>query len=491
MVTIMSDQPANIILIVVDQWRSDTLGCAGHPCVRTPHLDRLAHDGIRFTNAYSATPTCVPARAALLTGLSQKRTGFVGYDETRDWHYETTLAGTLADAGYHTQCVGKMHVKPYRNLMGFHHVVLHDGYLHSVQARRDDYTLYDDYLPDLRRRLGRPEADYLDSGIGCNGYAVAPWPYDESLHPTTWVTDQAVDFIHRRRDPSRPFFLKVSYHRPHPPLDPPMSHLWYYQQADIEIPQPIAGDWADEWHLPHGTSPESPVPHDPAQIRLARQAYYAQCTHIDTQINRLTHALWRDKATTNTAIIFISDHGEMLYDHHQTGKAMPFEASAGIPCIIQPPRSGKDAALRNRVCDTVVELRDVLATCCDFAGVAPEDRPDTDGISMIGAARGSETRDYLHGEHERGTESNQWLTDGRQKYIWWSQSDREYLFDLENDPTEMHNIAGPRPDDVAMWRHRLIAELDGREEGFVAEGKLVAGRPQKPLLAHAGTALPR
>jgi len=132
----------NILLICVDQWRADTLGCAGHPCVRTPHLDRLAADGIRFSNAYSATPTCVPARAALLTGLGQRRHGFVGYDESVAWNYDTTLAGTLAAAGYHTQCVGKMHTHPARNLMGFHNVLLHDGYLHSVQRMTDDYGLY-------------------------------------------------------------------------------------------------------------------------------------------------------------------------------------------------------------------------------------------------------------------------------------------------------------------------------------------------------------
>ena len=482
----MSRPPANILLIVVDQWRSDTLGCAGHPCVRTPHLDRLAADGVRFTRAYSATPTCVPARAALMTGLSQRRHGVVGYSESFDWRYETTLAGTLAAAGYHTQCVGKMHVKPERNLMGFHHVVLHDGYLHSGRARWHDYALVDDYLPDLRRRLGRPDADFLDACVGCNGYAVAPWPYDESLHPTTWVTDHAVDFLQRRRDPSRPFFLKVSYHRPHPPLDPPLNYLNEY--LSIDPPEPIRGDWADDFQLPHGTSPESPVPRDARQIRLARQAYYAQCTHIDMQINRLIHALHRGDAGADTAVLFLSDHGEMLYDHNQIAKAMPFEASAGIPCIVRAPRSWKAAELAGVTCDAVVELRDVLATCCDFAGIQP---PDTDGLSLLDAARGEAGRPCLHGEHERGPTSNHWLTDGRQKYIWWSQRDAEYLFDLANDPNEMHNLATQKPDDVARWRRRLIDELDGREEGFVREGRLVAGRPQKPTLAHAGTALPR
>ncbi|MDX1682223.1 MAG: arylsulfatase [Phycisphaeraceae bacterium] len=478
----MSETQPNILLIVVDQWRSDTLGCAGHPCVRTPHLDRLAADGVRFTNAYSATPTCVAARASLLTGLSQERHGIVGYTESVDWRYETTLAGTLADAGYHTQCVGKMHVKPYRNLMGFHNVVLHDGYLHTVQARTDDYTLYDDYLPDLRRRLGRPEADFLDSGIGCNGYAVAPWPYDESLHPTTWVTDQAVDFLHRRRDPSRPFFLKVSYHRPHPPLDPPASFLDEYRA--IDPPEPVCGDWAQDRELPHGTSVESPVPHDPAQIRLARQAYYAQCTHIDTQINRLTHALIRRGAEANTAIVFVSDHGEMLYDHHQISKAMPFEASAGIPCIVRPPRRWDRAVERGSECDEVVELRDVLATCCDFAGI---DRPDTDGLSMLGAADGRETRPWLHGEHLQGERSNQWLTDGREKYIWWSQTGEESFFDLTEDPQELHEIAADNPERVTTWRERMVDVLRDREEGFVDDDQLVAGRPQTAALAHAGT----
>jgi len=484
----MPHPPANILLIVVDQWRSDALGCAGHPCLRTPHLDRLADDGVRFTNAYSATPSCVAARASLMTGLSQKRTGVVGYSEGFDWNYDHTLAGTLADAGYHTQCVGKMHVKPNRNLMGFHNVVLHDGYLHSVYAKRDDITLYDDYLPELRRRLGRPEADHIDSGIGCNGYAVAPWPYDEALHPTAWVTDQAVDFLNRRRDPSRPFFLKVSYHRPHPPLDPPASFLDEYRA--IDPPEPVVGDWSKDI-TPSHSSPESPSPRDPREIRLARRAYYAQCTHIDTQINRLQMALQRDGARENTAILFVSDHGEMLYDHNFTGKTVPFEASAGIPCIMRLPSSWQSRELRNRTSDAVVELRDVLATCCDFAGIAPQDQPDHDGISLLASARGERQREALHGEHFAGNISNHWMTDGKQKYIWWSQHGDEQLFDLEADPQELHDLAAERPDDVKRWRQRLARELEGREEGYVQDGKLIAGRPQKPTLSHAGTTLPR
>ena len=208
-----SDRRPNILFICVDQWRADALSLAGHPVAETPHLDRLARDGINFTQAYASTPTCVPARATIFTGLSPRHTGFVGYNDRIDWRYDATMPGLLADAGYHTQCVGKMHTHPSRNLMGFHNVILHDGYLHRERAKRDDYGLVDDYTPWLREHLG-PQADYIDTGVGCNGYAARPWVYDEMLHPTSWVTTQSIDFV-RRRDPTKPFFLMMSYHRPH------------------------------------------------------------------------------------------------------------------------------------------------------------------------------------------------------------------------------------------------------------------------------------
>src|SRR5699024_5573145 len=114
----------------VDQMRADCLSVAGHPVVGTPNLDKLARDGILFENAYSATPTCVPARASILTGMEPRNHGRVGYEDEVPWNYEHTLPGELADAGYHTQCVGNMHVYTTRNLCGYHNVVLNDGYMH-------------------------------------------------------------------------------------------------------------------------------------------------------------------------------------------------------------------------------------------------------------------------------------------------------------------------------------------------------------------------
>ncbi len=469
----------NIVLIMVDQWRGDCLGSAGHPVVETPHLDALASQGVTFTQAYAACPSCIAARASLLTGLSPRHHGFVGYQDGVPWQYPVTLAGTLAEAGYHTQCVGKMHVYPWRNLLGFHNVVLHDGYLHAMRRECRDYGMADDYLPWLRERLGAAYADYTDTGIGCNGYVVRPWIAEDALHPMSWVTTQSIDFL-RRRDPSRPFFLMTSYHRPHPPFDPPQSYLDRYLHKLLP-PLPM-GDWVNH-ELPASRGLDSPVPRDSAQVDLARRAYYAQITFLDHQINRLFMALYEHGVLGNTAILFTSDHGDMLYDHNHVAKALPFDGSARVPFILAMP--GGSGPCGTRV-DAPVELRDVLPTFCDLAGV--QTPPHLDGASVLPLCRGEATawRECVHGEHVMGDLSNHWLTDGREKYAWFSQIGREMLFDLTVDPQELHDLAAARPDRLAFWRTRLIAELDGREEGFVQGGDLVAGRPQRPTLAHAG-----
>ena len=481
-----TDSRPNILFICVDQWRADALSLTGHPVAETPHLDRLAREGINFTQAYAATPTCVPARATIFTGLNQRHTGFVGYNDRIDWHYDCTMPGLLAEAGYHTQCVGKMHTHPSRNLMGFHNVVLHDGYLHRERSKRDDYGLVDDYTPWLRERLG-PEADYIDTGVGCNGYAARPWVYDEMLHPTSWVTTMGIDFL-RRRDPTKPFFLMLSYHRPHPPLDPPEAFMQRYLTKPL--PDPIMGDWAPDSLPVRGL--DSPIPTDAAQRDYARRAYYAQISHIDYSLNRVFQALFENGELDNTAIVFTADHGEMLYDHNHVAKGYPFDSSARLPFILRLPHAGSphhrarqaDAPLRE--VNQVVELRDLLPTFCGLAGI---DAPaHVDGRSILPLARGETGgwREHLHGEHFMNADSNQWLTDGREKYIWYSQSGRELLFDLEEDPTELHDLAAARPERVAFWRERLMSELDGREEGFVQNGALVSGMPQSPTLVDAG-----
>lgn len=173
----MNQKRPNIVFIMTDQMRGDCLGIAGHPDVKTPFLDSLAANGTLFENAYSACPSCIPARAALHTGLSQEKHGRVGYMDRVEFRYPHTMAGELDKAGYYTQCVGKMHVHPLRNLMGFHHIELHDGYLGAYRSFQTPYyesqKVADDYFYWLKSEKGI-EADVTDTGMECNSWAARP-----------------------------------------------------------------------------------------------------------------------------------------------------------------------------------------------------------------------------------------------------------------------------------------------------------------------------
>jgi arylsulfatase A-like enzyme len=172
----------------------------------------------------------------------------------------------------------------------------------------------------------------------------------------------------------------------------------------------------------------------------------------------------------------------MLGDHHAFRKVLPYEGSARVPLLLSGPEIPRHVV----VGDAVVELRDVMPTLLDAAGLPVPD--GLDGRSALPLARGERDgwREFLHGEHTAFGQSVHWLTDGRWKYVWWSGTGREQLFDLVADPQECRDQADSP--EAARWRARLIATLADREEGFVAGGALVPGRPTRPTLNQKGSA---
>ncbi|TVY07450.1 arylsulfatase [Paenibacillus cremeus] len=488
----------NVLLITVDQMRGDCLHALGHPVIQTPNLDNLCRTGATFTSAYTSTPSCVPARAAIMTGMNQKNHGRVGYQEKVLWNYEHTIAGEFAQAGYHTQCVGKMHVYPTRNLCGFHNVVLHDGYMHYNRDRSRTTPLEwwdqcDDYLNWLRDKAGHGQ-DVMDHGLDCNASTVArPWHLDESLHPTNWAVTQSIDFL-RRRDPSKPFFLWTSFVRPHSPLDPPQAFLDLYD--GLELPEPPIGDWTiqdDEAREGLNPTTRRGIVHERMRQK-ALAAYYALITHIDNQIGRLLNALFEYGVKNNTIILFTSDHGDLMGDHRLYQKRLPYEGSAKVPFILNDPTGTLRLKPGKRV-EHVVELQDIMPTLLHSAGIAI---PSTvDGASVVPLAQKASSeeapllapawREYIHGEHAFDQLSYHYLTDGKQKYIWYSQTGVEQLFDLERDPQELRNLAAqPREyaSLLASWRDRLIYELKDREEGYSDGSRLIVGQKPKNCLNH-------
>ena len=152
-------------------------------------------------------------------------------------------------------------------------------------------------------------------GMGNNTYLARPWPLPEYTHPTAWTTREMVRQI-KRRDPCRPFFFYISYQFPHPPLVPPADYLAMYG-ADSVIP-PVEGDWEDDSLVIRYMTENSHI-YSAREIQLARRAYFAQCTYIDHQIRLLIGTLREQGLLHNTLIVFTSDHGDMLFDHHIVG----------------------------------------------------------------------------------------------------------------------------------------------------------------------------
>lgn len=466
----------NVLLVTVDQWRGDCLGIDGHLAVRTPTIDRLALRGTRFGHAYTATPSCVPARATLMTGLAQEHTGRIGYQDGVPFTYPTTLAGQFGRGGFQTEAIGKLHVFPERNRIGFDHVRLHDGYLHFARNRHANHDKVDDYLPWLRDQLGR-DADYFDHGVNCNSVVARPWDKPERTHPTNWVTSEAIRFLDQR-DPTQPFFLYLGYHRPHPPYDPPAWAMEMYLDADL--PPAVHGDW-DEIVAPwrNDDDIEAAVASYPEAIRRRAQAgYYGHMTHIDHQLNRLFEVMQENGVMDNTWVVFLSDHGEMMGDHGMYRKSVPYEGSARVPLIITPPASRTDLP-RGTQTGALAELRDIMPTLLDCAGLAIPDGLDGRSLLPNIADPDAPGHELIHGEHPHLGQTVQWLTDGRWKYIWWSGMDREQLFDLASDPAEKDDLARD-PDAearLAPWRQRLIDTLAGREDGLSDGTHLIPGRP--------------
>jgi arylsulfatase A-like enzyme len=312
-----------------------------------------------------------------------------------------------------------------------------------------------------------------------------PWHLPDHLHPTAWTAQDSVRFL-ERRDPNRPFFLKTSFLRPHAPYDPPAYYLDLYKQRDL--PAPAVGDWAGI-HDVRSVDPDAWRGRlRPDQEREARAGYYASIHFIDHQIGGVHHFLRRNSLLENTMIVFTSDHGDMMGDHHLWRKTYPYEGSAHIPFLVcLPPTMKAEVQAQS---DAPVCLQDILPTILEACGV---DIPaGVDGKSVLPMMRDPEAprRDFIHGEHRASyaaENEHHFLTDGRWKYIWFTRTNQEQLFHLERDPYETRNLAElpAHAERLRGWRDRLVETLAARGAGLVHEGRLVcqAGKPA-PISPH-------
>jgi len=460
------DKRPNFLVFMMEQHRGDCLGIEGHPVLLTPNMDAIAGAGVRFRRCYATCPTSPPARRSFVSGQFPPTHGQVGYRDGVEWDAPPTVASVLSAAGYHTCWVGRsMHQYPKRKRYGFDHMVINED--------------YDEWL----KRVGpQGSGGRYGTGVMHNDWTARPWHLAETLHYTHWTVNQALEFL-RKRDPSCPFFLVVSFIAAHPPLIPPAFYMERYLRMDL--PEPVIGDWA--------TPPENDGVGDDVSsgrvmlkgeaLHSCRAGYYGLINHVDDEIRRLLNpVIGVDRMTDhNTVVAFTADHGEMLGDHYLFRKSLPYEGAARVPLMIRAPER---FGLQKRLAvDEAVGLEDIMPTLLEMAGV---DTPATvEGQSLLPLMYGEKVdwRPYLHFECSPRFQA---LTDGKEKYIWFVADGREQLFDLSSDPMECHDLVGDpeAADRIVIWRERLIKELKGRPEGFTDGKRWIAGRPYPSVRPH-------
>lgn len=450
----MKSKP-NILLITTDQQRFDTIAALGNQYIYTPHLDWLTDEGITFTRAYADAPICMPARATIMTGKHGFNTGLTGNVTTViPMQSHPTLPGLLTRAGYQTRAQGKMHFEPVRANYGFEYM-----------------ELPMDFYREQERLGQRPK----EHGVGENEITPVISTVDEAHSLTHWIVRRSIDFL-ETRDPTRPFFLWTSFTKPHPPWDPPANYWALYQHRDL--PEPVIGEWAR-------TVEETPQAFlEPTymlnnayrmsieQLKEAKRAYYACITQVDYQLGLLFARMREMNLLENTWILFTSDHGEMLGDHHMAAKTIFLEGSAHIPLIIRPPaRPWQDIPLAGKKVETLVNLADLLPTILNLANAPLPD--DYDGLDLMSLIDSPVERDFY------GVSGGCFhcIIRGDYKYTWARSGGQELLFNLREDPMERHNLTeqASAQNILREMRAALIERMVAHNSPCVEDGKLKPG----------------
>lgn len=470
----MESQP-NILFVMTDQQRFDTIAALGNSSIRTPNMDRLVRRGVNFTNAYSTCPVCMPARYTIRSGSEPTRTGL--FNNSRDDAVHERVAGRcgpylatrMGQLGYRTFGVGKFHTRPWGADEGFE-VQLRSEEIYSTPAQRQG----DSYAAWIAAE--HPEYDWIEALMGERTemyYAPQMSPLPANLTVESWAADRAVELI-ENSDP-RPYFGFVSFIGPHPPLAPPLPFNRMYDPDRLS--GPVKGD-LDVDHLDQQIPSMNYMTFSEdisdSQARILKARYYGEISYIDHCIGRILDAVEARDDAANTLICFYADHGDHMGDHHGWQKESFFESSTRIPFLLSwPDRLPQQETSAELVC-----LTDLFGIATTAAG-SPELRQGADVLGAL--ATGVRTREVLFGYHgQPGTDGfKAMVRAGQYKLIWMANGNSRLLFDVIADPDELH----PLGQEHARTSDRLHAMLvdhlraEGVQEAF--DGEELASMPYR------------
>jgi len=443
----------NVLFVFPDQLRANVCGVYGGRNIRTPNIDRLASEGVVFTNSVSTCPLCTPYRGMLQTGRHPTHSGIIiNFVESSPAQNPNCLANVFGAAGYETGYIGKWHLA----------ADLHRGT--PLAVGRTACSLPDDpdpsFIPPGSRRLGYKHWQAYDFHYQYYGY----WYYENEPHKryseryeTDTQTDQAIAFMERCRQSGRPFLVNVAPHPPHPPFEPDFAPAGYLERVSQTL-----------WWPPN-------VPADNPSTDEELRCYLAMIQNVDDNLGRLLDYLDDSGLARDTIVVFTSDHGEMLGSHGRIQKMVPYAEAIDVPLIMRWP-SRITAGVR---VDTLQTPMDHFPTLCGLAGLpVPRevDGADLSGV-VTGASSSSDEREGVLIGHYSSSEL--WFDSGtiwpewrgvrtkQHTYVRWLAGGEE-LYDNLADPYQMNNLAADDavPDSLVQLRVQLTDLLAEAHDDF-------------------------
>jgi arylsulfatase A-like enzyme len=483
------DSMPNILIIMTDQQAWDALGYSGNKIIKTPNLDRLAREGVLFTQAITPCPLCVPARTSILTGRLIEKNAIRSNSDIRvnDYKYPT-YDELLTQKGYVTEYHGKFHAPehmariysnpPKFGMSGSELIErwrpLYIEFLkNNIQERPlqagelYENTFFKGMVPYKPNPLDR-RYRYLPDGIIPEEELIRKLGQDDShgvlalssnLTVSSFQAQEAMDAITRLKDKS--FIITCSFFYPHSPIVPSEPYASMYKPEDMVPPVSIRDKREDS---PYKTSMIDSLYSDPDMIKYMIANYYALVTEIDSWVGKILSLLDKYNLTEKTLVIFVSDHGEMLGAHGMKGKSCFYEESVRVPLILCFPGKIKS----NQRIDVPVSTMNIFPTILDYAGLT---NIQSDGYSLKGLMEGRPPRyDFAVSEWNKNnrTVPSIMIRTKEWKLMTTNCSDQnnvDVLYNLENDPYELNNLLVNKSesykymDTIKMLRGKLIEYL--------------------------------
>jgi arylsulfatase A-like enzyme len=469
----------NVLLIMTDQQAWNAVGYSGNKKIQTPNLDRLAREGVNFSQANTPCPVCVPARTSILTGrLTETTTIRENNDVKAGECYYPTFDEILAKRGFTTEVYGKYHSPehmarvymnpPVNGLTGTDPIVRWESiYVKYIQehfkkralkpGEMYETTFYGGVIPYKLDPIDR-YYKYLPTGIvpeeelnqelsQADVHGTLDLPVDYTI--TAVQGRQTVAALERLKN--KQFILTCSFHCPHVPITPSEPYASMYKAKDMVTPVSIQDSRENS---PYNPGKVLPPYNDKDKVRYMIANYYAFVTEIDDWIGKILNKLDELNLTGNTLVIFVSDHGEMLGAHGMRGKFCFYEESVRVPFLIRYTgriRSGQTIS-------TPVSVLNIFPTILDYAGVKSI---PTDGYSLKGVMEGTQSPKYDFAVSEwpwtNGRVPSIMIRTERWKLMTTHRNggnNIEALFDLKNDPFELNNLLGTNPE---RFKYKEIA----------------------------------